>query len=138
MNRYTERYSYRHLYSAQQHIEVPVTFLSGSGTKLRLTGIIDTGSTFCVLRRQYADYFGLDLTQGIPQRISTAAGSFTAYGHELIIQLFDFQWEAIVYFHESENFSRNILGRIGFIDHLRIGLVDYDETLFVGLYNENT
>ncbi len=137
MSKYSQVYSYQHLYSSASGITLPVTVTSGSGQWLNLTGVVDTGSPICVWRRDYAVYLGLDLFSGLPQRVDTAAGSFTAYGHEVIIQLFDYQWEATVYFHESEGFSRNILGRAGFIDHLRIGLTDYDETIFVGLYDED-
>ncbi|HWQ33312.1 MAG TPA: aspartyl protease family protein [Blastocatellia bacterium] len=138
MSRHHQTYSHLYDYSrfSSRGITLPVTLISGTGNLLDLRGILDTGSPFCVLEKHNAEMLGLDLLSGSAQRISTAAGSFTAYGHEVIIQLFDYQWEATVYFHESEGFSRNIPGRTGFADHLRIGLVDYDETIFIGLYGD--
>lgn len=42
----------------------------------------------------------------------------------------------MVYFAEPESFSLNVLGRFGFLDRLRIGLVDYEELLYMGLYDQ--
>lgn len=138
MSEYALNYSHRYDYSdfSSSGIILPITLVAGQGYTLDFRGIVDTGSPFCVLERYNADMLGLDLYSGIQQRMITAAGTFTAYGHELIIQLFDYQWEATVFFHEDEGFSRNILGRTGFIDHLKIGLVDYNETIFIGSYDD--
>lgn len=136
MSKYRMDFAHQYLYSASTVISLPITLTAGTGKLVDLTGIVDTASRFCVLRRDYAERLDLDLLSGVRQRILTAAGSFTAYGHELLIQLFDYQWEATVFFHEDEGFSRNILGRTGFLDHLKIGLVDYDQTLFIGLYED--
>ncbi|HZS06436.1 MAG TPA: hypothetical protein VFD58_16475 [Blastocatellia bacterium] len=138
MSRYARGYSFLHNYSdsSSAAITLPVTIISGGAAYIDVAGVLDTGSSFCIFERRNADLPGLDLYSGAKQGFSTAAGTFTAYGHEVIIQLFDYQWEATVFFHEGEAFPRNILGRRGFIDHLRIGLVDYDETIFVGLYGD--
>src|SRR5438552_10202929 len=118
MSRYTQGYSFLHNYSdsSSAAITLPVTIISGRADYIDVAGVSDTGSSFCVFERRNADLLDLDLYSGTKQKFSTAAGTFTAYGHEVIIQLFDYQWEATVYFHESDAFPRNILGRAGFID----------------------
>jgi hypothetical protein len=78
----------------------------------------------------------LDLTAGVPQKLRTATGTFYAYGHEAIISVFDLSWHATVYFAESETFPVNVVGRIGFLDQLRIALIDYDQTLYASRYED--
>ena len=42
------------------------------------------------------------------------------------------EWDTTVYFAEMEAFPVNVVGRVGFLDHLQVGLVDYDQLLYVG------
>ena len=41
-----------------------------------------------------------------------------------------------MYFAADENFPVNVVGRLGFLDRLRVGLVDYEQTLYLSAYNE--
>lgn len=96
----------------------------------------DTGSSFCIFQRAYGDLLGIDIESGEPQRIRTATGSFTAYGHEITLTVGSLEWQATVYFATDENFPVNVVGRIGFLDRLRIGLVDYEQLLYLSAYDE--
>ena len=95
---------------------------------------LDTGSKYCVLQPSWAAKLDLDLLSGVPQHIRTAAGSFLAYGHELTVVVGDLEWTTTVFFAEPENFPVNVVGRIGFLDHLQIGLVEYEQRLYLGPY----
>jgi hypothetical protein len=53
------------------------------------------------------------------------AGYFEAYEHEVTIQTLGIEFAAIVYFVQDQNFSRNFLGRLGWLDRLRVGIIDY-------------
>ena len=77
---------------------------------------VDTGSTFCVFDRIYGETLGLNIESGLEQRITTATGSFYCYGHEVTIVVFGLEWQAVVYFAETDAFSLNVLGRVGFLD----------------------
>jgi hypothetical protein len=44
----------------------------------------------------------------------------------------DIEWDTVVYFAEMENFPVNVVGRVGFLDHLQFGLVDYEQLLYLG------
>lgn len=44
------------------------------------------------------------------------------------------EWETTVYFAESEDFPVNVVGRIGFLDHLQVGVVDYEQLLYLNSY----
>lgn len=136
MSDYRQTYSRRHVYSSTGAIAVPITLKSDSTTHVDLIGKLDTGSTFCVFERIHADMLNLDLASGMRQRIATATGVFHAYGHLTTLSAFDYEWDAMVYFAEDESFRLNILGCIGFLDHLRVGIVDYDQTFYCGLYDE--
>ena len=97
---------------------------------------LDTGSTFCVFQRQYAEALGIEVEQGTPERMRAATGSFLAYGHELLISMEGIEWQATVFFAEDEYFPVNVVGRVGFLDRLRIGLVDYEQTLYLSAYDD--
>jgi hypothetical protein len=56
-------------------IEVPVTLRSGDRI-VSFPAQLDTGATFCVFERGYAETLGLSLESGAPLRFTTATGSF--------------------------------------------------------------
>ncbi len=97
---------------------------------------LDTGSTFCVFQRLYADLLGLDVEGGTPQHIRTVTGSFTAYGHKVTLTVGELEWQAVVYFAADESFPVNVVGRVGFLDRLRVGVVDYEQQLYLAAYDE--
>jgi hypothetical protein len=112
-------------YSRYDEITVDVE-LAADASFASIDAKLDTGSKFCVFQPRYARLLQLDLENGIFEKIRTAAGSFPAYGHEVTLHVGDLQWDTTVYFAEPEDFPVNVVGRIGFLDHLQIGLVDYE------------
>jgi len=120
-------------YSLHDEMTVPVRLFSATSF-VRVNAKLDTGSKFCVFQPSQAAWLGLDLQSGIPERIRTAAGSFPAYGHEVTLMVGDLEWQTIVYFAEPEEFPINVVGRVGFFDHLQIGLIDYEQLLYLSPY----
>ncbi|HST21791.1 MAG TPA: hypothetical protein VLR90_11770 [Blastocatellia bacterium] len=127
-------FSHRHLYPSEKGITIPITLTSDISLSASLFPSLDTGSTYCVFERIYAQVLGLNLTSGIEEVISTATGLFYYYGHELTLSVFGLEWQAIVYFAEPEAFSLNVIGRVGFLDRLRVGIVNYEQLVYLGLY----
>ncbi len=125
-----------HSYEGRNAISVPLTLTSDSARHVDLIANVDTGSTFCILSREIADHLRLSLFTGTRQRIRTAVGSFQTFGHEITISAFDLEWHAMVYFAESESISVNVVGRFGFMDRLRVAVVDYDQRLYLGFYGQ--
>ena len=41
-----------------------------------------------------------------------------------------------LYFAEADEFTINVAGRVGFLDRLRVGIIDYDQLLYLGLYDQ--
>lgn len=116
-------------------IEVPVTLRFGERT-VSFPAQLDTGATFCVFERGYAETLGLSVESGVPLRFSTAMGSFDAYGHTLTLETLHYSFDVTVYFAAHESFTRNVLGRRGWLDQLRLGVVEYESKLYLSRYDE--
>jgi hypothetical protein len=41
-----------------------------------------------------------------------------------------------VYFAKEESFTRNVLGRQGWLDRVKLGLIDYEGKLLLSAYGE--
>ena len=95
---------------------------------------IDTGSTFCVFRRLHGEFLRIEIENGIPTEIGTATGSFRAFGHELTLTVLGIETVSTVYFAESDYFDRNVLGRIGWLDRVKLGLIEHEGKLFLSEY----
>lgn len=124
-----------HSYTASDAILLPVT-LSFAGETVRADAYVDTGSTHCIFKRSLAASLGLDIESGIPLRVGTVTGAFDAFGHTVTIEALDISFETTVYFAEHEGFARNVLGRRGWLDRLRIGIIEYDGRLYASRYDE--
>lgn len=77
---------------------------------------------------------GVDVDSGRLQRFRTVAGSCAAYQHEVTIQTLGIEFSAAVFFAQDSTFDRNFLGRSGWLDRLRIAIVDCDRLIFVSPY----
>lgn len=119
----------------KDRIEVPVTLRSGEET-VSFPAQLDTGATYCVFERTYAEILGLSVESGAPLRFTTAMGSFDAYGHTLSLETLGYSFDSTVYFAAHEGFRRNVLGRRGWIDHLRLGLIEYESKLYLNRSDE--
>jgi len=63
-------------------------------------------------------------------------GSFDAYGYMLTLEALGYSFDVTVYFAAHENFRRNVLGRRGWIDHVRLGLIEYESKLYLSGHSE--
>ncbi len=111
-------------------ITLAVILLSGSG-KAGFDARLDTGASHCIFERVHGENIGLDIESGELLTISTATGFFTAYGHQVTLSVRDFDFDVMVYFAKDHAFNRNVLGRHGFLNLVRLGLIDYDGKLFL-------
>jgi len=97
---------------------------------------VDTGSSYCIFERIHGENIGIEIERGEEMRISTATGYFAAYEHELTLNVLDIEIVANVYFAKEESFTRNVLGRQGWLDRVKLGLIDYEGKLFLSEYNK--
>jgi len=97
---------------------------------------VDTGSSYCIFERIHGENIGIEIESGEEMRISTATDYFVAYEHELTINVLNIETVSTVYFAKEESFTRNVLGRQGWLDRVKLGLIDYEGKLFLSEYNK--
>ena len=114
-------------------ITVPLKILSGEAT-VAFDAKIDTGSSHCIFQRKHAERLGLEIESGEYHEFSTATGTFSAFGHDVTLSVLGISVFSKVYFASDSYFSRNVLDRHGWLDHINLGLVDYEGQLFLSLY----
>lgn len=113
-----ERYS-----QTKQGIAIPIV-LRVSPEEVRLEAKLDTGAAYCLFCRQYAETLGLEVERGHRLDFSTAAGGFVAFGHEVTLVAMGFELTGTCYFYESEAINKNVLGRNGWLNKIRLGVDD--------------
>ena len=124
-----------HSYGSERDgISVPVV-LKASENSVRLAASIDTGATFCIFRNELAEALGLDPANATRKRFRTANGSFEAFGHEVEISVLGVTTFSTVYFFADASINKNVLGRVGWLDRVRLGLVDHDATMYLAPYD---
>lgn len=64
-------------------------------------------------------------------RFRTANSGFEAYGHEVEISLLGVLTESMVYFFADPAIDRKVVGRTGWLDRVRFGLVHHDSKMFL-------
>lgn len=97
---------------------------------------IDTGSTYCIFEKHYGERLDLDIKSGNPVEISTAGANFRVFGHELSLTVLGIETFSTVYFAEDDSFNRNVLGRIGWLDRVKLGLIEQEGKLFLSEYEK--
>lgn len=133
---HTLRFDSIHEYnSSLVGIEVPTVLMVGRH-EVTVFPKLDTGAANCVFERRYAEPLGLDVETGRLQKFQTAAGTFAAFEHEVTIRTLGVTFSAIVYFAQDFAFQKNVLGRTGWPDRVRLGIVDYEQRLYLSAYDE--
>lgn len=117
-------------------ITIPVE-LSVGDAAVKVTAKLDSGSTYCIFRRARGEALGLDIESGTPQTISTATGTFLAYGHNVTLSGLGFALDVIVFFAADEWFNRDVIGRHGWMQQLQLGVVEYEGKLYIGKHGSS-
>jgi hypothetical protein len=121
-----------HYYTtAAEGIDVPIALCVGRES-VELLAKLDTGAAHCIFERRYAEIrCRVRPAPAIPNdgRIVRCLST-----HEVTIQTLGLEFSAAIFFALDPTFSRNFRGRSGWLDRLRIAIVDYDRMLFVSPY----
>lgn len=123
-----------HRYASADGIEVPIELRVGT-QRVELIARVDTGAAHCIFERRYAEELNLNVESGRSQRFRTMTGFFMAYEHEVTLRTLGIEFLSAVFFAEDPAFNRNFVGRLGWLDRLRVGIVDYDRLLFLSPYD---
>ena len=126
----------RHSYDTTKvGITVPVELTDGTNV-VQVDAKLDTGASFCIFERAYGEMLGLNVEGGTQALVSTANSTFQAFGHRLMMTALGLQFDALVYFAADENIRRSVLGRRGFIDQLRLCLIEHDGEIYISKYDD--
>ena len=77
----------------------------------------------------------LDIEAGEPITFQTASGRVRTFGHTVGIEVLNLKFESMVYFFADEEIEKNLLGRSGWLDRVRFGLIDYDRKFYLSAYD---
>ena len=112
------------------------TEIKYSDISVKIKAKIDTGATYSIFERRFGEQLGLELESGMRQRFGTATGSFYAYGFRVTLLTGEIELDSMVFFAEDESFTKNVLGRITWLDSLVLGLVDKDGEIYLSRVDE--
>ena len=107
------------------------------GAVIDVTAKVDPGASVCLFSHETGLDLGIPIEQGEPIRLGTLGSSLEAFGHEVTLQTGDIAFQSFVYFAKYPGLQRNLLGRRGWLRNLRLGLIDYDNLLYLSDYNAN-
>lgn len=119
--------------AGQPGITLPVELRLGNDSVF-FDAKLDTGSSFCIFERKYGEVLGLQIENELRNTVGTATSSFSVFGHDVTLIIEGYELDAMVYFAQDENFNRNVLGRRGAIENLKICVIDYDGKLYLSRY----
>ncbi len=135
MNSYAIEFSTIHDYDTlKTGITLPVT-LGYNSLTIDFEVKLDTGSSHCIFERRYGENLGLEIESGTLEKFGTATVGFYAYGHEIVLSVLEIETVSTVYFAKEESFTRNVLGRQGWLDRVKLGLIDYEGKLLLSAYD---
>lgn len=134
MNSYTIEFSELYEYDTlEMGITLPV-LLKNDLLEINFQAKLDTGSSHCIFERRFGEHIGIEIENGTLERFGTVTSGFVAYGHEVTISVLGIEIYTTVYFAESPYFPRSVLGRQGFLDRVKLGLIDYEGKLLLSDY----
>ncbi len=113
-----------------------LVILQSDGKEVDFEAKVDTGATHCVFERKHAERLGIEVESGELIHFVTAAGGFDAYVHDVTLSVLEIETYSRVCFAKDESFTRNVLGRQGWLDRVKLGLIDYEGKLLLSAYGE--
>jgi hypothetical protein len=118
----------------EEGIPLPVKLTYG-GRTVGTIAKVDPGAAVCLFSHEEGLDLGIPIEQGIPITLGGLTGTLKAFGHEVTLQTGALIFQSIVYFARDPNLPRNLLGRRGWLRNLRLGLIDYDNLLYLSAYD---
>ena len=88
---------------------------------VKISAKIDTGATYSIFERRFGEELGLKIESGMRQRFGTVIGTFYACGFRVTLITAEIELDSMVLFAEDENFTKNVLGRITWLNNLILG-----------------
>jgi hypothetical protein len=117
-----------HFKMTETGIEIPF-FMELNGKRVDANAKVDPGSKYCLFQRELGERLGLDVLKGSKTILSTLTDTFPAYGHTVTLYTLDLDFEAFVLFHSEYGITRNLLGRVGWLNNTHFALTMDDEMI---------
>ncbi len=115
---------------------VPLT-ISAPIKDRQIQAYFDSGATYTVLPRWLGDDLGFDVESGTPTNLRTGSGVMQTYLHYTTFFLGELSFGDVpVCIAKYHDFNRCLLGREGWLQAVRFGLVTYDNQMYLSLYDE--
>ena len=105
--------------------------LRSGGLETICAAKIDTGAQVCLFGRSFADSLEIEVERSYREVFSTLTGSVVAYAHQVELETLGLCFQTYVYFAESYDIRRNLLGRQGWLQLVLLGLDDYNSELYL-------
>jgi hypothetical protein len=129
---FTEQFNYA---DDPAGILLPVT-LSYGGKTLSTNAKVDPGAAVCLFSLEIGLQLGVPVESDIPIVLTSfLGGALDAFGHEVILETGNLTFQTTVYFAKYPGLPRNFLGRQGWLRKLKLGLIDYDNLLYLNAYD---
>lgn len=136
MMAYQQTFQILHTYNEfRQGIEIEVILKLGAES-VSVEAKVDPGADVCVFRREHGEMLGLKIESGHRIVLDGLAGSLVAYGHSVTLHTLGLEFDSVIYFAEQYYLRRNLLGREGWLQKVRPGIVDYETTLYLSPYQQ--
>jgi hypothetical protein len=118
--------------------EVGITLrvkLTSGGRECETEAKFDPGAHVCLFSREIGELLQLDVERGVPITLgsSIASGKLDAFGHEVTLQVGSIALPLIVYFSRDYGML-NFIGRQGWLPRVIVGIVDYEQKMYLALY----
>jgi len=134
---YQINYAKKHIYDTRKVGITLEAILRRNDLFVSLNAKIDTGAEFCLFAREYGEALDLEIESGYEKRLSTLSGNLTAYGHYVELETLGLNFDSFVYFAAHYSLNRNLLGRQGWLQLIKIGLDDYKSEIYISPNQEN-
>jgi hypothetical protein len=121
--------------SLQTGITIKATLRLGDNEIVSLAKV-DTGSEICIFKREIGEHLEIDIELGFEKKIITLAGGLTAFGHYVELETLGLKFDSLVYFAQDYSLQRNLLGRQGWLQLVKIGLDDYRSEIYISPNDE--
>lgn len=132
---YSLNFQIRHSYDTRKAgISLPVVLQLGDKAAL-CEAKVDTGAQLCLFQREVGEHLGLDIESGDRMVVSSLGGPVVVYGHFVTLNVLELEFDSVVYFAQDYGLSRNLLGREGWLQKVRLAVVDYDAELYLSPYD---
>jgi hypothetical protein len=96
---------------------------------------LDTGASNCLFERKHGELLNLDIEAGDRRTFELRPEVLRLTVMWLNSKCSISPFESRVYFFADERINKNLLGRAGWLDRIRLGLIDHDGELYLSAYD---